>query len=580
MTRSFKSTITSTVAAAAMIAALAGSALADGLSARINASQVAQGDTFQLILSTDGQGGAAPDLSPLDQDFDVLGTSQSSQTQIINGRMSQSLSWIVTLSPRETGTVTIPELHAGALSSDPISVQVVDASQLPKLQGASGIAVSADIEAGSHYVFQEIPLTVRIESSAPLQRAELIAPQGEFELTQTGQDRTSQITRNGRPVTLIERSYLLRPQSEGALTIPPFTLRGTIRDPNTRTDPFGGGFGSDRMQQMMERMGMGGFGGGMFDDMFNPGQPFAARSDAITLDVLANPNASASGDWFLPAKAVELQADWLPETPTFREGEAVTRRVRLMALGARPEQLPDITFPEPDGARIYLDDMSTDMVETENGTVAQRVFTLSVVPTRGGKITLPEIAVDWMNTTTDQSQTARLPALTITSAGTLPVDALPPSVNAPVDAPTTKPAAHDPTPRDGWLWGLLAGLAGVAALSGIVWIKRRRISTEAPENQAAASMPDPMETLRHAVKRKDSGTFYTALLALRAAPDGYDKKEIDAVLTELDHQIFAQTATSTTPLDLDALLTRLQHKRRGKRKAARATKLPELYPVP
>ena len=130
----------------------------------------------------------APDLLPLYQDFNVLGTSQSSQTQIINGRRSQSQSWIVSLSPKTQGTVTIPSLSAGTLISDPLTLNVLDASQLPKSQGIGGISVSAAIDDGSHYVFQEIPLKVRIETAFPLQQAQLIVPTGDFELTKTGED--------------------------------------------------------------------------------------------------------------------------------------------------------------------------------------------------------------------------------------------------------------------------------------------------------------------------------------------------------------------------------------------------------
>ena len=170
----------SSVAAALIGITLASGVYADGLSARVNTTQVAEGDQFQLVLTTDGHGGAAPDLSPLSADFNVLGTSQSSQTQIINGRTSQSVSWIVTLSPKTKGQLTIPSLSAGAVSSDPVVLNVVEASQLPKSQGVGGISVAASIDDGSHYVFQEIPLTVRIETQVPLQRAELIAPIGDF----------------------------------------------------------------------------------------------------------------------------------------------------------------------------------------------------------------------------------------------------------------------------------------------------------------------------------------------------------------------------------------------------------------
>ncbi|WP_371168866.1 BatD family protein [Aliiroseovarius sp. 2305UL8-7] len=571
--------VKSTIAATTLAAILTSAVWADGLTARVNTNQVAEGDSFQLILSTEGQGAAAPNLAPLDQDFNVLGTSQSSQTQIINGQMSQSLSWIVTLSPKAQGTVTIPSLSAGTLTSDPVTVQVVDAASLPKLQGASGISVSASIEDGTHYMFQEVPLTVRIETSTPLQRAELIAPSGDFELSQTGQDRSSQINRNGRPVSVIERDYLLRPQSAGPLTIAPFTLRGTLPDPSGQRDPFANmGFGSSRMQQMMEQMG---FGQSPFGDMFNRGKPFAARSDAIPLDVLAG-QAGGGTDWFLPAKAVEFQSQWEPANPTFREGEAVTRRVSLLALGARPEQLPDISFTEPDGARIYLDDTSTDMVETADGTVARRDFLLSVVPTRGGEITLPEISVQWLDTQSDQSKTATLPAVTIQAEGTIP-----PAAPVVQDTPEPDPApAAAETSTDNSNYVLIGGvgLALLALLFGGGFWYRNRTRVRATETAISArpAQKELMAALQDCARNGDAMGFYNHLLALRQMSHDCDAKALDGAIREIEQFAFSSSNIGTAP-DLIQLLNSLtKSRKRGPHKGLGVrgrSALPSLYPT-
>lgn len=512
--------LTTTLAALALSTSLA---FAAGMDAQVNTAQVAMGDSFQLVLTTDGQG-SRPDLTPLHADFDVLGTSQSSQTQVINGRMSQSQSWIVTLAPKTQGPVTIPALTAGVLSSEPVQISVLDASQLPKSEGVGGISVQATLDGDTHYQFQEIPLTVRIETAQPLQRAELIAPNGDFELTQTGQDRSSQITRRGQPVTVVERSYLLRPQSAGALAIPPFTLRGTVADPNARRDPFGRGFGGRDPFAMMDQM-MAQMGGGMmrspFDDLFGPqGKAFAARSDALTLDVQADP--SGGSDWFLPAKAVELRAEWQPETPTFRAGEAVTRRISLLALGARPEQLPDLTFPDAPGLRIYLDDTQTDLVETADGTVARKDFLISVVPTQGGELTLPELTVDWLDTASGEVKTATLPALEFSAEGEIPT----------LPSPPVAPVADLPQQQGGvTFWG---GILGALALIGAgVWWKISGTSQRPKE-------ADPVKPLRAALRSGDQNLIYQLLLPLRRT----DRPAVEHAITRIETQSFAKEGQS------------------------------------
>ncbi|NIZ12035.1 BatD family protein [Phaeobacter sp. HF9A] len=566
-----------TVAVAALCLNVS-AAWAAGLSAQVNSTQLAQGDSFQLVL-TARQATSAPDLTPLEQDFDVLGTSQSSQTQIINGQRSQSVSWIITLAPHTTGALTIPVLHAGALSSDPLKVQVLDASQLPKLQGTTGISLSTKIDPGDHYQFQEIPLTVRIETAQPLQSAELIAPTGDFELTRTGPDRQSQITRNGQPITVIERDYLLRPDSTGTLTVPAFTLKGAVPGGTGRrgafSSPFGGGDPFAMMDQMMARMGRpGGMGmGSPFADMFQSGKPFVARSDALTLTVLANPHAGTS-DWFLPAKAVELRATWQPETPNFREGEAVTRKISLLALGARPEQLPNLSFTDPAGARLYVDNVDTDMVETPDGTAARRDFSLSIVPTRGGQVTLPEISVEWLDTASGETKVATIPAQTISVEGT------PPAAATQSLAPSATPA---PAARPNTAVELgLSGFALLAALgAGLVLYRRGRRSSPPAKAKPSRNKAQVLKTLAKAASASDQRAFYQGLLDLRALTDPQERVQIDTALAQLEQAAYAP-AQSQKPTDLRKMLKSLTLRHPIKDRLARRTRtdtLPALYPT-
>jgi hypothetical protein len=55
--------------------------------ASLDSTTIAEGDTVQLTLEHEGQSSDQPDLSPLQQDFDVLRTNRSSSIQIMNGSM-------------------------------------------------------------------------------------------------------------------------------------------------------------------------------------------------------------------------------------------------------------------------------------------------------------------------------------------------------------------------------------------------------------------------------------------------------------------------------------------------------------
>ena len=66
-----------------------------GFDAILDQSIIASHETFELTLRSDTDSGSAPDLSPLQEDFEILGTRQSRQVRIINGQSESWRDWIV-----------------------------------------------------------------------------------------------------------------------------------------------------------------------------------------------------------------------------------------------------------------------------------------------------------------------------------------------------------------------------------------------------------------------------------------------------------------------------------------------------
>src|SRR5689334_22814341 len=76
------------------------------LRAWVDNPQVAPGETVRLTLAHDGQTTSRPDLGPLKQDFDIVGSSTSSQVQIVNGNVSSTTQLELSLSPKHGGPLT------------------------------------------------------------------------------------------------------------------------------------------------------------------------------------------------------------------------------------------------------------------------------------------------------------------------------------------------------------------------------------------------------------------------------------------------------------------------------------------
>jgi hypothetical protein len=566
----------------------AGLAQADGLDAHVSAPQVAQGDSFQLTLSGDTSVlTAPPDLTPLGADFDVLGTAQSRQTRIINGARSDTLQWTVTLSPKSLGNLTIPALTAGAARSDPVQIAVLDAAQMPVVTVPGAPEISVTLAGGNHYVQQEIPLTVRITAGPNVQSAELVLPQSpDFTLTQVGQDKTSRTNTQDGPVTVTERAFMLRPQRDGALTVPPVALKAVLSNPDARSP-----FGNSAFDRMFANSPFGAGRNDPFAAMFNRGQEVVSRADPITLTVLPDPTGGAG--WFLPAKDVQLSAVWEPAAPTFRAGEAVTRKIQLLALGASDVQLPDLVVPQGEGARVYLDGSDARTADTANGTAALREFTYSVVPSYGGDITLPEVTLQWFNTVTETTQTATLAAETITVTGPAKPDA---PVAAVPDQGAIVPTATQKTPV--WPWGAVAAIALLGA--GVTYVRRSKPAKT--RNGRDARRRDDLDARRRdALDRASRAARAQDLKALHAATSDWlscvaaqSKSAPPQVIkasaafatgwADLERHLFAPETAASDPFSHQQFLAALQaHDRQlraGQGKTRDRPSLLALYPSP
>ncbi len=562
------------------LVATAGAGLADGLTARISANRLALGDSFQLTLSADpAELTSAPDISALNADFDILGTSKSTQTRIINGSRSETVEWIVTLAPRATGHLTIPALSAGQATSAALGVDVVDPADLPPAQRAQGAAMVLTAEPGSHYEQQEIPLTLRITTGDGLRDGAITEPSSpDYVLERRGEDRTSRMTQDGKPVTVIERDYLLRPQKSGTLSVAPFTLRGSIADPDARrSDPFANFF---------NRSPFGGMGSPL-SAMLNPGRPVTLRTAPLTLEIKARPNAAT--DWFLPAKAVSLTAEWQPAQPDFRVGEAVTRHVRIEALGATEVQLPDIALPEVAGARVYSEGSNSGSIDTPKGTAAVRDFTFSVVPTTGGTLTLPEIRVSWFDTAAEQARSAILPAETISVQGPITsATATPPAETPTLAAPQASPQS---APLRGWMLAAIAAVAALLAGVGVYLWRRGATAKSAPKTLATPSeRKAELRRVEAACAASDARTAYGAALGwLRAAGRETgrpgeailaDLPEFRSCLSALESHAYAENSALQwdAPAFLRAIRVADRNLNNQTRKSTGAP-LPPLYPA-
>jgi hypothetical protein len=84
------------------------------------------GETVRFTIRWAGPNpGTSVNLGVLKKDFDILGTRQSNQIKIINGRTKIISEWVTKLRPKHTGEVEIPSIQVGPHQTLPITLTVL-----------------------------------------------------------------------------------------------------------------------------------------------------------------------------------------------------------------------------------------------------------------------------------------------------------------------------------------------------------------------------------------------------------------------------------------------------------------------
>jgi hypothetical protein len=154
------------------LAVISGAALslqvhAATVTATLDPKEISLGDTAQLTVTVSG----AQDqpTTPSVDGLDITPVGQSTQIEIINGSMTANSSSTFAVTPRHSGTFTIPAIRAGAVASQPITLRV--------LAGSGGMAASPAPNAPSSSGPVVLPPPALTAPSAPDATP---APEGRF----------------------------------------------------------------------------------------------------------------------------------------------------------------------------------------------------------------------------------------------------------------------------------------------------------------------------------------------------------------------------------------------------------------
>lgn len=404
---------------------------------------------FHLTISADDTNVThIPNLTPLQNEFTILGTEHRVSYSLINGQTTTISQWVILLRPKKTGQLVIPSLNMGHEQTDAMAIDVLqDAppSATPTENVLNDIMLKTNVSEMQPYVNQQVIYTVKLFNSRRLLGAEYHPPRVENALLiPLGEGSHHQTQLNGIDYGVEEQQYAIFPQKSGEIILHPPSFNAAI------------------------------------DDGF-PRQ-IAIEGDEITLGVKPSPTDIKGIHW-LPAQKVTLMETLdLPKSP-LKQGDTFTRTVTVKAVAMPAQLLPSLFFKATDQFNVYPESPDIKNTVQHDQLIGRSTFNVTYLLNQSGQITLPQLDFPWFNTSTGKTEITSLPphVLTVQSNGKTTALNTAPSQTALTTGGKTlsknSPESSLQTSKMAWTFaiGFMAALS-IGLLLG--WLRKSLFSTK------------------------------------------------------------------------------------------------------
>ncbi|QIV96719.1 oxygen tolerance protein BatD [Allofrancisella inopinata] len=344
------------------------------VSATIDRTHLEKGETAQLVLQLDNFD-SKPDLSVLDKNFIVYNTSTSNKTTVINGKKSVQYEMIITLMPNKSGNLTIPAIKVGNQSTKPIRIKVdksLSNEEETKYDDFFAIGMLATTKS---YVNVPVLYTLKFYYSTPVLSLQAKPFQiKNSEIRQTSHRVVYQKKVNGRMYDVLEENLLIIPRSTGKTNVPAMVLQ--VTKPN--------GFG--QLGAKTEYI----------------------STKPLSLNIAPIPDNVDIQDWF-PASNVSLTDNWSQEIG-IKEGELVTRTIKITADDVLSDDIPKLKFESTDGFNIYAEKPKLEDIENSGKLTGVATYKIGYMPIKQGEATVPDVKLKWYDVDTHKSKVAKIAA--------------------------------------------------------------------------------------------------------------------------------------------------------------------------
>jgi hypothetical protein len=418
--------------------------------AYLQPERIFEGDITELVIELDSNIPSlyALDLAELEADFEVLDVKSRIARMLEANEMFHRMQWKIEILPRRSGSLSIPSIKVGDVSTPVLSLEVT--RQSPALLARQDVFFEIEAHPQNPYVGQPARIIMRLLHNIPIADGNILEPGADnMGVYRNRRDSRYVINRNGKEFNVLEQSIALVAQSPGVIRLSPANYRGRIRQESASTSA-------------------------------NPAVPsrrIYRNSEALQLQV-RNPPAAFSGNTWLPARQLKISRRWDAIADDLKVGDSLGFSLTIEARGLPAEGLPsDLVSGYSDMFKIYADQAIRSNQYQGNDVVGRLEQRFAVVVAQPGEITLPATILKWWDVTGDVERVARLESRTLSVAN--------PPENQLGIADFSRAGSNlsllagpgTPSIRGNWPWIALISLALMASISiFFVTSVRRRIS--------------------------------------------------------------------------------------------------------
>ena len=491
---------------------------------------VSLNESFQIVFTADETPDNDPDFSPLEQNFEILGQSQSSNSSWINGQSSKTIQWTLNVMAKHAGSLDVPKVKFGRDVSQPETILVTQSAAAKTVEADGDLFLEVEATPESPYVQSQVIYTVRLYRRIDIAQAGLNEPElADAVIEKLGDDSNYNTQINGVNYLVTERKYAIFPQKSGSVTIKPLLLTAEVVA-NTRQS---------------------------FNSFFNSNTTRTKKvsSKSVTLEVKPVP-AMFTGQHWLSAEQLVLKEEWSGDIQQMKVGEPLTRTLTLLAKGTTVGQLPEINSAIADEQlKTYPDQPVLQEQKKPEGLIAFREEKIAIIPSKAGHYKLPAIDIPWFNSLSQKMEVANIPETTILaieapSIQLAPVIPVAPTALEPQKLTVTP--VIQPQQNNIWLWlAIFFGSAWFVTLTYFLVQKNAKRPELPRSNEVDISLDAQVKNLKKACAENNATAAKDALLAwgrqkysaasLGAIAELSDARLRDEILI-LNHVLYSQLA--------------------------------------